>query len=53
MVNKLYPFEKNRYYPGKMLSSADFQAEQNYLVNKSRFMNQVIPNKQEPYIRKG
>ncbi|MBR5970806.1 MAG: hypothetical protein IK016_10755 [Lachnospiraceae bacterium] len=42
MVNKLYPFEKNRYYPGKMLSSADFQAEQNYLVNKSRFMNHLM-----------
>ena len=40
--NKLYPFERNRYYPGKMLTSADFQAEQNYHVNKSRFMNGLM-----------
>lgn len=37
-----YPFERNRYYPGKMLTSADFQAEQNYHINKSRFMNSMM-----------
>ncbi len=37
-----YPFERNRYYPGKMLTSADFQAEQNYHVSKSRFRNSLL-----------
>lgn len=40
--NRLYPFEKNRYYKGKELASADFLAEQNYSVNKSRFMNSLM-----------
>jgi hypothetical protein len=40
--NKLYPFERNRYYPGKMLTSADFQAEQNYHINKARFINGLM-----------
>lgn len=42
MNNQLYPFERNRYYPGKMLTSADFQAEQDYYINKSRFMNSLM-----------
>jgi hypothetical protein len=37
--NKLLPFEKNRYYPGKLLTSADFTAEQDYETGKRRFMN--------------
>ena len=40
--NKLYPFERNRYYPGKMLTSADFQAEQSYHINKVRFLNGLM-----------
>ena len=40
--SKLYPFERNRYYPGKMLTTADFQAEQSYHVNKLRFMNSLM-----------
>lgn len=40
--NQLYPFERNRYYPGKMLTSADFQAEQNYHINKERFFNGLM-----------
>ena len=36
---KLYPFERNRYYSGKMLTSSDFQAEQMYFNNKRRFIN--------------
>ena len=40
--NQLYPFERNRYYPGKMLTSADFQAEQNYHINKGRFLNSLM-----------
>ena len=42
MNNQLYPFERNRYYPGKMLTTADFQAEQDYLINKTRFMNSLM-----------
>ncbi|MCR5278233.1 MAG: hypothetical protein K6E19_02220 [Lachnospiraceae bacterium] len=42
MNNQLYPFERNRYYPGKMLTTADFQAEQDYYINKSRFMNSLM-----------
>ena len=39
---QLYPFERNRYYPGKMLTSVDFQAEQDYYINKERFMNGLM-----------
>ncbi|MCR5486534.1 MAG: hypothetical protein K6F35_03270 [Lachnospiraceae bacterium] len=38
----LYPFERNRYYPGKMLTSVDFQAEQNYYMNKQHFLNSLM-----------
>lgn len=40
--NQLYPFERNRYYAGKMLTSADFQAEQTYMNNKRRFINSMM-----------
>lgn len=40
--NQLFPFERNRYYPGKMLTSADFTAEQLYMNNKRRFLNSVL-----------
>ncbi|MBQ6089976.1 MAG: hypothetical protein IJL07_01745 [Lachnospiraceae bacterium] len=40
--NQLLPFERNRYYAGKMLTSADFQAEQNYMNNKRRFVNNMM-----------
>lgn len=40
--NQLYPFERNRYYPGKMLTSADFLAEQTYFNNKRRFLNNMM-----------
>ncbi len=39
---KLYPFERNCYYSGKMLTSADFQAEQAYFNNKRRFINNLM-----------
>ncbi len=39
---KLLPFERNRYYTGKMLTSADFKAEQEYVNNKRRFINSVM-----------
>ncbi len=40
--NDLLPFSRNRYYKGKLLTSADFEAEQLYMNNKRRFVNQVI-----------
>ncbi len=40
--SQMYPFQRNRYYAGKLLTSADFQAEQDYFNNKSRFMNQLM-----------
>ena len=40
--NQLSPFERNRYYPGKMLTTADFQAEQSYHINKLRFINSLM-----------
>lgn len=40
--SKQYPFQRNRYYSGKLLTSADFQAEQDYFNNKSRFMNNMM-----------
>lgn len=36
------PFERNRYYAGKMLTSSDFLAEQTYNNNKRRFINQTV-----------
>ncbi len=36
---QIYPFERNRFYPKKRLSSADYQAEQDYFNNKRRFLN--------------
>ena len=39
---QLFPFERNRYYAGKMLSSADFGAEQAYFNNKRRFLNNML-----------
>ncbi len=40
--NELLPFSRNRYYKGKLLTSADFEAEQLYMNNKRRFVNQNI-----------
>ena len=40
--NQLYPFERNRYYAGKLLTSADFEAEQLYMNNKRRFLNRIM-----------
>lgn len=41
-TSQLLPFERNRYYVGKLLTSADFQAEQIYNGNKRRFLNQLM-----------
>ncbi len=40
--HEVLPFERNRYYPGKLLTSADFQAEQDYFNNKRRFANSLL-----------
>lgn len=40
--SQLFPFERNRYYAGKMLTSADFEAEQLYMNNKRRFLNHAL-----------
>ena len=40
--NQLLPFERNRYYVGKLLTSADFQTEQTYGSHKRRFLNEMM-----------
>lgn len=40
-ANQMIPFERNRYYYGKMLISPDFRAEQAYMNNKRMFLNQM------------
>lgn len=40
--NQLLPFERNRYYVGKLLTSADFQTEQTYGAHKRRFLNEMM-----------
>ncbi|MBQ3902435.1 MAG: hypothetical protein II745_03570 [Lachnospiraceae bacterium] len=40
--SQIYPFERNRYYPGKMLTSADFEAEQSYYINRERFLSSLM-----------
>ncbi|MDR0433515.1 MAG: hypothetical protein LBH21_00460 [Gracilibacteraceae bacterium] len=43
MENKqLLPFERNRFYVGKLLTSSDFLSEQTYLNNKRRFLNALM-----------
>lgn len=42
MENNLLPFERNRYYVGKLLTSADFQAEQAYGNHKRCFLNEMM-----------
>lgn len=41
-LTQMIPFEKNRYYPGKMLTTPDFKAEQQYAADKRRFLNQMV-----------
>ena len=35
-------FKRNNYFFGKIVTPADFQAEQNYFVNKQRLINRMI-----------
>ena len=39
---KYFPFERNRYYYGKLLTSADFNSEQKYYNDKRRFINRLL-----------
>lgn len=39
---RMFPFERNRYYAGKLLTSADFQAEQRYMNGKRQFLNRMM-----------
>lgn len=41
LMDKL-PFERNRYYYGKMLTTPDFRAEQMYMNHKREFLNRVV-----------
>ncbi|MCT4621756.1 MAG: Ig-like domain-containing protein [Marinisporobacter sp.] len=43
MKNRSYfPFERNRYFYGKLLSVRDFDAEQMYFNNKRRLKNRIL-----------
>lgn len=43
MVNgKIFPFERNRFYCGKLLTSNDFRDEQGYFNNKRHFLNKML-----------
>ncbi len=43
MLNRKYfPFERNSYYSGKLLSAKDFDAEQRYFNDKRRFANRLL-----------
>ena len=39
---KLFPFERNKYYYGKLLSVEDFTAEQRYMNDKRRLINRLV-----------
>ena len=40
--SKLFPFERNKYYYGKLLSVNDFELEQKYVNDKRRAMNRLL-----------
>ena len=43
MNNKnLFPFERNRYFYGKMLTARDFETEQKYYNDKRRLINRTV-----------
>ena len=39
---QLYPFERNKYFYGKLLSVEDFNAEQKYVNDKRRLINRLV-----------
>ena len=40
--NNLFPFERNRYFYGKMLTARDFETEQKYFNDKRRLINRSV-----------
>lgn len=40
--NKFFPFERNRYFHGKMLTARDFETEQKYYNDKRRLINRCV-----------
>lgn len=38
---KYFPFERNNYYYGKLLTARDFESEQRYFNDKRRFLNRL------------
>lgn len=41
-VTRYYPFERNRYFYGKLLTVRDFESEQKYFSNKRRLLNRLL-----------
>lgn len=39
---ELYPFERNKYYYGMLLSVEDFNSEQKYMNDKRRLVNRLV-----------
>ena len=39
---QLYPFERNKYYYGMLLSVEDFNSEQKYMNDKRRLVNRLV-----------
>lgn len=40
--SKIFPFERNKYYLGKLLSVEDFKLEQKYVNDKRRMINSFV-----------
>ncbi len=40
--HKIIPFERNRYFYGKLLTVRDFEIEQRYFNDKRRLMNRIL-----------
>ena len=38
----MFPFERNRYFYGKLLTVRDFESEQKYFNDKSRLLNRLL-----------
>ncbi len=39
---ELLPFERNRYFYGKLLATRDFETEQSYIIGKDRLINSHV-----------
>ncbi|MBP3961281.1 hypothetical protein [Paenibacillus lignilyticus] len=40
--SRYYPFERNRYFYGKLLTVRDFESEQKYVGDKRRLLNRLL-----------